>query len=78
MFGKVSTLTFDYSEAYKYDKSDIVDWLEEIYYNYENELCNANTFEAMCLDVEDAMRPIGYKCEYELCDDVLRVKIVRA
>lgn len=75
---KASILTFDYSEVYDYDKSEVVDWLKEIYYNYENELCNASTFYVMCLDVEDVMRRMGYKCEYKLCDDVLRVKIVRA
>lgn len=73
-----NTLKFDYSEALECDKADIKDWLTEIYYNYENELCNSNTFYSLALDVQTVVSRMGYKLDYKLQDSELFIKIVEA
>lgn len=71
-----NTLRFDYSEALERDKADIIDWIEEIYYNYENELINAGTFYSLVLDVQTVVNQIGYKLDYKLQNGELFIKIV--
>lgn len=73
-----NTLRFNYSEALQCDKADIVDWLKEIYYNYENELANAGTFYSLVLDVQTVVTRMGYKLDYKLQDGELFIKIVEA
>lgn len=73
-----NTLRFDYSETLQCDKADIVDWIKEIYYNYENELANAGTFYFLVLDVQTVVTRMGYKLEYKLQDGELFIKIVEA
>lgn len=74
---KTNTLRFDYSEALERDKADIIDWIAEIYYNYENELVKAGTFYALVLDVQDVVSRMGYKLNYRLLEDgELFIKIV--
>lgn len=73
-----NTIRFDYSETLQCDKSDIVDWLKEIYYNYENELANAGTFYSLVLDVHTVVTRMGYKLDYKLQDGELFIKIVEA
>ena len=73
-----NTLRFDYSETLECDKADIVDWLKEIYYNYENELANAGTFYSLLLDVQTVVTRMGYKLDCKLQNDELFIKIVEA
>lgn len=72
-----NTITFNYLEAYEFDKPVISEFLQKVYRKYENEVVNANTFYALLLDVQIIMDKFGYKCEYNLKDDELYVKIVR-
>ena len=69
------TLQFDYSGTLDRDKADIADWLKEIYYNYENELANTNTFYAMLLDVQTVLQRLGYSWTYKLESGVLRMTV---
>lgn len=71
-----NTLRFDYSEALERDKADIIDWIEDIYYNYENELVKAGTFYSLVLDVQTVVNQIGYKLDYKLQNGELFIKIV--
>lgn len=71
-----NTLRFDYSEALERDKSDIIDWIEEICYNYKNELVKAGTFYSLVLDVQTVVNQIGYKLDYKLQKGELFIKIV--
>lgn len=73
-----NTLRFDYSETLQCDKADIVDWLKEIYYNYENELANAGTFYSLVLDVQTVVTRMGYKLDCKLQNCELFIKIVEA
>lgn len=73
-----NTLRFDYSATLQCDKADIVDWVKEIYYNYENELANAGTFYSLVLDVQTVVTRMGYKLDYKLQDGELFIKIVEA
>lgn len=68
-------LKFDYSGALDRDKADIVDWLEEIYYNYENDLANTNTFYALLLDVQTVLQRLGYGWTYKLESGVLTMTV---
>lgn len=73
-----NTLRFDYSETLQCDKADIVDWLKEIYYNYENELANEETFYSLVLDVQTVVTQMGYKLDCKLQNCELFIKIVEA
>lgn len=71
-----NTLRFDYSEVLERDKADIIDWIKEIYYNYENELVKAGTFYSLVLDVQTVVNRIGYKLDCKLQNGELFIKIV--
>lgn len=71
-----NTLKFDYSEVLECYKADIVDWITEIYYNYENELVKAGTFYSLVLDVQTVVHRMGYKLDCKLQDGELFIKIV--
>lgn len=74
-----TTLRFDYSEVLECDKSDVVDWIHELYYIYENELADAGTFYNLVLDVQTVVSRMGYKLNYRLLEDgELFIKIVEA
>ncbi len=68
-------LQFDYSGALERDKADIVNWLKEICYNYENDLANANTFYALLLDVQTVLQRLGYSWTYKLESGVLSMTV---
>lgn len=72
---ETKALQIDYSGALECDKSDIADWVKEIYYNYENDLANTNTFYALLLDVQTVLQRLGYSWTYKLESGVLLMTI---
>lgn len=72
---ETKALQIDYSGALECDKSDIADWVKEIYYNYENDLANTNTFYALLLDVQTVLQRLCYSWTYKLESGVLLMKI---
>lgn len=65
----------DCSDVLGRDKENVTDWLKEIYYNYENELVNANTFYAFFLDVQTVLQRLGYGWIYTLESGVLTMTV---
>lgn len=72
---EAKALQVDYSGALECDKADIADWVKEIYYNYENDLANTNTFYALLLDVQTVLQRLGYSWTYKLESGVLSMTV---